>query len=404
MNAGETDKTFDVLRELPVELSVEQVGGMVATFTLTSSAGSWFSNINLNSILMTSAGAMIIAGSIYFLGPNDQGPGTPRTPTPVAAPLVELDEASVVEEPVGRAPVPLAPVPEATPVKKEDKVEAAEVADPPTDFNAFVQPVPTTPPGRRITIVTAAPGMASLQNCVLAVEPDGSLSGREFEISGFTGVSVLGALDVVLEQGDFSVKAEGDEKQIDRLDLSVKDGSLVIGTKAMDGRNRYNSQRSVVVKVYLPVLERIALAGSGDVAIGNFAGTEKVHMDLQGSGDIHFDSMKGLTSLSIDLDGSGDIVGENVEVGGTTEISVSGSGDVRIVGHTDVLKVEVVGSGDVDASEMEARDCEGNLTGSGGINLNCKGRLRTSTTGSGSIDNLGDADGGDTGGKGSHSN
>lgn len=96
-------------------------------------------------------------------------------------------------------------------------------------------------------------------------------------------------------------------------------------------------------------------------------------MDLQGSGDIHFDALQGLASLTIDLDGSGDIVGEKVEVSGKTKISVSGSGDVRIVGQTEVLKVEVVGSGDVDAAELDAGDCEVKVMGSGDVNVNCKG-------------------------------
>ena len=62
-----TDKTFEVLRELPAEVTIEQVGRMVATFPLLGAAGSWFSHFNLNSILMTSAGTIIIAASVYLL-------------------------------------------------------------------------------------------------------------------------------------------------------------------------------------------------------------------------------------------------------------------------------------------------------------------------------------------------
>ena len=71
MKADELDNTFEVLRELPEELAAEQVGGMVAAFSLAPSAGSWSNHINLNSIPMISAGVLIIAGSIYLLYHSD---------------------------------------------------------------------------------------------------------------------------------------------------------------------------------------------------------------------------------------------------------------------------------------------------------------------------------------------
>ena len=403
MNVDDTDKTFDVLRELPVELSVEQVSGLVATFSLVSSAGSWLSNINLNSLLMTSAGTIIIAGSIYLLSPTDQEPRAERASVPV--PVVELAATPLVEEQQESAPSPRAPVVAVTPLVEKKDGTTPRVEQQPIAVAAPVPPIQPIPPVRTITVIPAAPGMASLQECLLAIEPGGPvMADRTFDLSGFTAVSVLGALDVVLEQGVFSVKAEGDEQQIERLDISMKDKTLIIGTKTKDGRNQYDSPKQVVVKVSLPALERIALTGSGDVMMGVFAAAEKMFLDLQGSGDIHFDGLKGMSMLSIDLDGSGDIIGEKVEVAGTTKISVAGSGDVRLAGHTDIIRVTVIGSGDVDASKVEARDCEAEVTGSGDVNMNCRTGIRSRITGSGAINNTGNADDGGGKGQGKDSN
>ena len=97
---------------------------------------------SLNSILMTSAGSIIIAGSIYVLGLNDQGPGSPRTPISALVPLVELDETPVVDEQVEVAAASQAPAPKTAPVLKEETVKAGEKVEPPTAFVASVQPVP----------------------------------------------------------------------------------------------------------------------------------------------------------------------------------------------------------------------------------------------------------------------
>ncbi|HQX31643.1 MAG TPA: hypothetical protein PLE71_16665, partial [Flavobacteriales bacterium] len=57
-----TEKALELLRDLPAEVSVEDVSQMVTLFPLIQPTTSWFSHINLNSILMTSVSALIIAG------------------------------------------------------------------------------------------------------------------------------------------------------------------------------------------------------------------------------------------------------------------------------------------------------------------------------------------------------
>ena len=427
MKAEEMDKTFDALRELPVEVTVEQVGSMVAVFTLAPPVASWLSHINLNSFLMTSAGASIIAGSIYLFSPNDPGPQAERKQVPTLVPAIEQIATPSTTPPSGGSHE-MDPAPD----RQAPKMEDPAVVDP---ILAFVPPVPPTPPvpaKRSITIIPSTTGAPSLQPCtlIMGTTPEGSprtedvrgleslelplaaynagiklgSNGREFDLSGFTGITVQGAMNVMLEQGDFSVKAEGDPGLLEQLELTMKDKMLVIANrKNENGKEECSSGKSVTVHVRMPTLERFKLTGSGDVAIGDFTNEGTLDLDLQGSGDIHFASLKGLGALTIDLDGSGDILGEAVQVSGKTKISLAGSGDVRIAGRSDVIEVDLVGSGDVDASALETRDCDVQVIGSGDVGVNCNGSMRSRAMGSGDVHNTGSAGGGGTN-EGSRSN
>ncbi|MBL7956508.1 MAG: hypothetical protein JNM49_00990, partial [Flavobacteriales bacterium] len=61
----DNDKALGLLRTLPAEVSLEQVGQMVIAFPLVGAATGWlaWSKIHLNSIVMTTTGSLIVGGS-----------------------------------------------------------------------------------------------------------------------------------------------------------------------------------------------------------------------------------------------------------------------------------------------------------------------------------------------------
>ena len=390
-----TDKTFEVLRELPAEVTIEQVGRMVATFPLLGASGSWFSRINLNSILMTSAGAIIIAASVYLYTPQEPNTQAVRTQQPAPVP-----EAIVAPPVVENAPA-VAVVP---------KKKATAITPPAPTTVPMVAVKSAVAPSPQVAAAPASLGAvrAPFQNhgAVLAFAPEDEEDGprpimkdRQFDLRGFTGVAVHGSMDVAIEPGDFSVTAEGDPELVDLLEVTVADKLLSISTrKNTEHKSRNSCDRSVHVMVKMPTLDRMDLVGSGDITAEAFKGSNKLDLNLRGSGDIRITAFQGLSTLSIQLDGSGDVVGDGVEVSGTTRIALAGSGDVRLEGRTDAIEVKVVGSGDVSVTSFVARTCDVQVVGSGDAHVNCSGTLNRRVIGSGDIHNAGDA-----GGEGSNS-
>lgn len=77
MKEADNEAMFELVREVPTELSKEKVMEIIGTLpTLPPpSAGSWFHNINLNSIIMTTTTVAIITSAvIYFSSPKAESP------------------------------------------------------------------------------------------------------------------------------------------------------------------------------------------------------------------------------------------------------------------------------------------------------------------------------------------
>ena len=381
-NTG-TDKAFEVLRELPTEVSLEQVGHMVAAFPLVAPGASWLSHLKPDPIIMISAVTLIVGASVFLFRPSGQTPPVVRTnlvvPTmePSVPPAPHVVEPSALTYP---AKEPQAAVVVPKEVKKKPAPRSAP--GPAGEVVASLAPVammvptpkPQPIPTPQLMTMTAA------------------TAGREFDLNGFTAVTVLGFMDVLIEQGDFAVRADGDEGLVAALQLSVKGKELVIAIKDENGgwkQEMWGKDRTVNVHVYMPQMERMELNGSGDVYAKNFTATTPVEIRLSGSGEMHINSFKGLSAMNVKVDGSGDVVGEGIAVAGRTKIELNGSGDVVMEGSTEDLEVSVVGSGDVNAGAMKARTCRVNVKGSGDVVVHCSAGADSKISGSGTINNIG---------------
>jgi hypothetical protein len=207
---------------------------------------------------------------------------------------------------------------------------------------------------------------------------------RDFQVGSFEKISLAGAHNVVVAVGGApSVRAEGDKAEIDRLDIRVENGQLVIGTKRQEGWHWNfggNHHHPVTIYVTAPALAAAAIGGSGDMKIDKVAGND-FNASIAGSGDMNVASIQvaqarfsiagsgGITAsgkaqkASISVAGSGDIVAGGLEVADAT-VSVMGSGDVT-THATQTADVSIMGSGDVTVTGTAK--CSVHKMGSGDI-------------------------------------
>ncbi len=95
-----TEELFELVATVPTELSREQVSGIIKTLPTISPGNTWFKNLNLNSIIMTTTAITIVGSALlYFLNTTT----TPELPgQEISAPEIIMTDSiktAVSEEP-----------------------------------------------------------------------------------------------------------------------------------------------------------------------------------------------------------------------------------------------------------------------------------------------------------------
>ena len=231
-----------------------------------------------------------------------------------------------------------------------------------------------------------ATGLLLLGACSMgeASEGEGKSSGqkgsRDFQVGAFDKVALSGSPNVIVTVGGApSVRAEGDTGLLEKLEISVVNGTLRIGYKKGNWSFGWRKDHGpVTVRVSVPSLTGAEVAGSGDMKIdkvegGDFAG------EIAGSGEIELASLSA-RNASFSIAGSGGVTAAGTAE--TADFSIAGSGDVRAAGlEVKRAKVSIAGSGNVEAKATETADIS--IMGSGDAVITGTAKCNVSKMGSG---------------------
>jgi hypothetical protein len=188
----------------------------------------------------------------------------------------------------------------------------------------------------------------------------GNATVRSYALSDFTGVTLAGSDDVVITRGDrFAVTATGPAATLDRLELRVRGSILEI--KRRDGMGWTNDD-GATVRVTMPALTRLEIAGSGDATADTLTGAD----------------------AGITIAGSGRAAVSNIAVS-ALDLSIGGSGDIIASGQATSVDASIGGSGDIEAADLNSTRADLATAGSGSINLSVSETAAISMAGSGDV-------------------
>ncbi|MDG6079397.1 DUF2807 domain-containing protein [Erythrobacter litoralis] len=222
-------------------------------------------------------------------------------------------------------------------------------------------------------------GAALLCACGVNSHNYGGSSGvplAELDLGGPAPSTIkLGGSDrVIVTTGEpFDIEVSGDDEAVEALRFDLDDGSLGIG------RRPGTSVGTAIVRIKTPVIERLALGGSGLLEADRMAGDTAV--DIAGSGTVRIARIEG-EKFAVSIAGSGDLdtAGQVREL----SLKIAGSGDAAMVGlHADRANISISGSGDaVFASDGEV---SASIAGSGDVRVVGNARCSVSRAGSGDL-------------------
>lgn len=156
---------------------------------------------------------------------------------------------------------------------------------------------------------------------------------RTIEVSDFEHIDVAGVFEIdVTVGGDYSVVVSGSQSEMERLEVSVENGSLKLDRKDHErGFGRWRDM-GLTAEITLPALQSIDIAG---VADGDVRGvdSERFVVDLSGVGDLNISGTCG--KLVADVSGVGDLNARELECR-EVDVDVSGVGEATVYASEEV--------------------------------------------------------------------
>lgn len=215
-----------------------------------------------------------------------------------------------------------------------------------------------------------------------SVRGSGNVKTETRSVSNFDEVDLTGSGDLTIQLGDQeSLKIEAEDNLLPvltsdvvgrRLDLGVKRGTSISPTRPI----RY----TLTVKS----LKAVSLLGSGSITGSGFD-TDSFSVSVLGSGDVNLDKVNFKT-LDVRIAGSG-----NITMNGTANsqtVNIPGSAEYR-AGNLQSQSGNVTISGSGNATVWTSDTLDIRITGSGTVEYYGSPKVSQKITGSGNIRSLG---------------
>ena len=203
------------------------------------------------------------------------------------------------------------------------------------------------------------------------IQGDGNLVTEQVAIGDYSEIAVSGGhLDFTYQQVDSlpSLEITVDKNIKEVLEVKVEGSKLII-RPLRRGMNLRPTQ--FVIKSNSKELRKLDLAGSGKFIVAGPFRSNELEVDVAGSGDILLQDTAFVDKVKIDLAGSGKFIVAGPFRSNELEVDVAGSGDILLqdTAFVDKVKIDLAGSGKFNATYLTGTEVDGDIAGSGAINL-----------------------------------
>ncbi|MEM9618102.1 MAG: head GIN domain-containing protein [Pseudomonadota bacterium] len=174
---------------------------------------------------------------------------------------------------------------------------------------------------------------------------------RTYNLADFDMVEIGGVYEFdVTVGGGYSVVVSGAPEEMERVDVSVVDGELILDQSRRENMRRKWRNQGLEATITLPSLRAIDVSGivDGDISGIN---ADEFDADFSGVGSVDISGTCG--HLDADISGIGDFNARDLRCQ-TADVDISGIGDVDIYA-SDEIDISVGGIGDVDIHGSPSR-------------------------------------------------
>lgn len=167
---------------------------------------------------------------------------------------------------------------------------------------------------------------------------------QTLDLAGFDRIDISGVYELDVTVGDdFAIELSGGEKEMDRVEASVRDGTLYLERKKQKKRWSRGTDNGVHAVISMPSLLSLDISGVVDGEVDGID-SERFELEVSGVGDVELSGECG--SFEADVSGVGDLNARDLKCS-NVDIEVSGVGSATVYASTSV-DAEVSGMGNID--------------------------------------------------------
>ena len=195
------------------------------------------------------------------------------------------------------------------------------------------------------------------------VKCDGPVTEQAMDFSGFTQISVEGAVEIDFVQADtYNVLVTANEDVFNYLDYRQEENKLVFSTK--DHVNINAKEYKVLVQA--PVLKSFKVEGASKFHLNNgYKSSENLETQVDGAAKMDLNGVE-VPSLDIEMNGAGEFTLSNIKVV-NLEVEVNGAAKGSVSGTADNAEITVAGAARIDISKLQCPNVEKHVEGLGVI-------------------------------------
>ena len=184
-------------------------------------------------------------------------------------------------------------------------------------------------------------GMFLMTACgVRTIQGSGNVITERRDVSGFDSVSIIGIGQVIITQGDEeSLTIEADDNLMEYITSEVRGSTLELG---FTDNVSIDPTAQIVFRVNAKNLKALKTTGTSSMEMKKL-NTDRLEISKSGTGGITIDELTAT-----------DLV-----------VSAEGTGKIKLVGTVVTQEIEMVGSGDYEAPDLESQTATVSVNGTG---------------------------------------
>ncbi len=168
---------------------------------------------------------------------------------------------------------------------------------------------------------------------------------KSFDFTDFNEIEVIGVYNMDVQVGgDFSIETSGRQKDMDRMDVYVKNGVLVLATddEKKTWRGKKNNQ-GIDITITMPALNGLEITGIGNGEV-NGIDSDEFEIEVAGIGAMELNGRCG--KLDADYAGMGELDARGLKCEHVT-VDMSGMGSASVYASESV-DADMSGMGSID--------------------------------------------------------